>query len=195
MSADPIGLALAHHRLAAIAEEMGVVLGRTALSPNIKERRDYSCAVFDRDAYARLSSANCSTPIFFEGHVFAASGYGNGGNQLGLDGRGSSRKVRRWGSPSRCQPTGGRRVRARALVTAPAAPPRLRVAPPNAVELLEKFAQSVLGHARAVIADGDDCFINARQPAGSEYYFDCHSTSSEPDCVAKNVFDRAPQEI
>jgi N-methylhydantoinase B len=26
---------------------MGVVLGRTALSPNIKERRDYSCAVFD----------------------------------------------------------------------------------------------------------------------------------------------------
>src|SRR5262245_65279991 len=26
---------------------MGVVLGRTALSPNVKERRDYSCAVFD----------------------------------------------------------------------------------------------------------------------------------------------------
>ncbi|MGH7895099.1 MAG: hydantoinase B/oxoprolinase family protein [Candidatus Binatia bacterium] len=44
---DPIGLELANHRLAAIAEEMGVVLGRTALSPNIKERRDYSCAVFD----------------------------------------------------------------------------------------------------------------------------------------------------
>jgi N-methylhydantoinase B len=47
MRRDPIGLALANHRLAAIAEEMGVVLGRTALSPNIKERRDYSCAVFD----------------------------------------------------------------------------------------------------------------------------------------------------
>ena len=47
MSVDPIGLELANHRLAAIAEEMGVVLGRTALSPNIKERRDYSCAVFD----------------------------------------------------------------------------------------------------------------------------------------------------
>src|SRR5438477_10556308 len=26
---------------------MGVVLGRTALSPNIKERRDFSCALFD----------------------------------------------------------------------------------------------------------------------------------------------------
>ncbi|MGH7837618.1 MAG: hydantoinase B/oxoprolinase family protein, partial [Candidatus Binataceae bacterium] len=31
----------------AIAEEMGVVLGQTGYSPNIKERRDYSCALFD----------------------------------------------------------------------------------------------------------------------------------------------------
>ena len=30
-----------------MAEEMGTVLKRTAYSPNIKERRDYSCAVFD----------------------------------------------------------------------------------------------------------------------------------------------------
>ncbi|MFC2172771.1 hydantoinase B/oxoprolinase family protein [Acidobacteriota bacterium] len=30
-----------------IAEEMGVTLARTAYSPNIKERRDFSCAVFD----------------------------------------------------------------------------------------------------------------------------------------------------
>jgi N-methylhydantoinase B/oxoprolinase/acetone carboxylase alpha subunit len=44
---DPVALEIATHRLAAIAEEMGVVLGRTALSPNVKERRDYSCAVFD----------------------------------------------------------------------------------------------------------------------------------------------------
>ena len=44
-SVDPLGLELANHRLAAIAED-GVVLGRT-LSPNIKERRDYSCAAFD----------------------------------------------------------------------------------------------------------------------------------------------------
>jgi len=33
--------------LASVAEEMGAVLGRSALSPNIRERRDYSCAVFD----------------------------------------------------------------------------------------------------------------------------------------------------
>src|SRR4030095_10483123 len=44
---DAVALEIANHRFAAIAEEMGVVLGRTALSPNIKERRDYSCAVFD----------------------------------------------------------------------------------------------------------------------------------------------------
>src|SRR6185369_8594252 len=30
-----------------VAEEMGVTLRRTSFSPNIKERRDYSCAVFD----------------------------------------------------------------------------------------------------------------------------------------------------
>ncbi|MCW8860037.1 MAG: hydantoinase B/oxoprolinase family protein, partial [Deltaproteobacteria bacterium] len=33
-------------RFAAIAEEMGVTLNRTAFSPNIKERRDFSCAIF-----------------------------------------------------------------------------------------------------------------------------------------------------
>jgi N-methylhydantoinase B len=44
---DAAALEIANHRLGGIAEEMGVVLGRTALSPNIKERRDYSCAVFD----------------------------------------------------------------------------------------------------------------------------------------------------
>lgn len=44
---DPIALAVLHHRLAAIAEEMGVRLGQSAFSPNIKERHDYSCALFD----------------------------------------------------------------------------------------------------------------------------------------------------
>ena len=40
-------LAIADAALASIAEEMGEALGRSAYSPNIKERRDYSCAVFD----------------------------------------------------------------------------------------------------------------------------------------------------
>lgn len=44
---DPIHLEIFKSLFAAIAEEMGVTLRRTAFSPNIKERRDYSCAVFD----------------------------------------------------------------------------------------------------------------------------------------------------
>jgi len=44
---DPVALAVMNNRLAAVAEEMGVVLGQTGYSPNIKERRDYSCALFD----------------------------------------------------------------------------------------------------------------------------------------------------
>jgi N-methylhydantoinase B len=44
---DPVSLAVMNSRLSAIAEEMGVVLGRTGYSPNIKERHDFSCAVFD----------------------------------------------------------------------------------------------------------------------------------------------------
>src|SRR5262249_59845556 len=40
---------------------MGVVLGRTALSPNVKERRDYSCAVFD--AYGGLVAQAAHIPV------------------------------------------------------------------------------------------------------------------------------------
>ena len=43
---DPITLEVARHRFAAVAAEMGTVLRRTALSPNIKERADCSAAVF-----------------------------------------------------------------------------------------------------------------------------------------------------
>jgi N-methylhydantoinase B len=44
---DPIELAIFQSAVQSIAEEMGAALRRTALSPNIKERRDYSCAIFD----------------------------------------------------------------------------------------------------------------------------------------------------
>lgn len=44
---DAIALEVFNHRLAAIAEEMGHGLCRSAFSANIKERRDFSCAVFD----------------------------------------------------------------------------------------------------------------------------------------------------
>jgi len=46
---DPITLEVARNRFAAIADEMGLVLRRTSLSPNIKERADCSAAVFTPD--------------------------------------------------------------------------------------------------------------------------------------------------
>ena len=47
---DPIELEIFKNIYHSIAEEMGAALRRTAFSPNIKERCDYSCAVFDSDA-------------------------------------------------------------------------------------------------------------------------------------------------
>jgi N-methylhydantoinase B len=47
MRRDPIELEIFKNLYHSIAEEMGAALRRTAFSPNIKERRDYSCALFD----------------------------------------------------------------------------------------------------------------------------------------------------
>ncbi|HZO12345.1 MAG TPA: hydantoinase B/oxoprolinase family protein, partial [Polyangiaceae bacterium] len=44
---DPVQLELFHNQFMSIAEQMGRVLERTALSTNIRERLDFSCAVFD----------------------------------------------------------------------------------------------------------------------------------------------------
>ncbi|MFQ6081960.1 MAG: hydantoinase B/oxoprolinase family protein [Candidatus Aminicenantia bacterium] len=46
---NPIELEIFKNIFISIAEEMGVVLGRTAFSPNIKERKDFSCALFNRE--------------------------------------------------------------------------------------------------------------------------------------------------
>ena len=47
MRRDPIEIEIFKNLYHSIADEMGAALRRTAFSPNIKERRDYSCAVFD----------------------------------------------------------------------------------------------------------------------------------------------------
>src|SRR6476660_2646740 len=44
---DPTTLEIYRALYTSVAEEMGIALRRTAFSPNIQERRDYSCAVFD----------------------------------------------------------------------------------------------------------------------------------------------------
>ncbi|MEM7812736.1 MAG: hydantoinase B/oxoprolinase family protein [Planctomycetota bacterium] len=46
---DPVTTEVFHHRFASIAEQMGAVLRRTSVSTNVKERLDFSCAVFAGD--------------------------------------------------------------------------------------------------------------------------------------------------
>src|SRR5438132_12179754 len=58
---DPVMLEIFKHLFASVAEEMGVTLGRTGYSPNIKERKDYSCACFD--AKGRLIAQAAHIPV------------------------------------------------------------------------------------------------------------------------------------
>ncbi len=44
---SPVDIEVTNKILSSVAEEMGIVLQKSAFSPNIKERRDFSCAVFD----------------------------------------------------------------------------------------------------------------------------------------------------
>ncbi len=58
---DPIANEVFRHLFISVAEEMGVVLERTGFSPNIKERRDHSCAIFD--AAGRLVAQAAHIPV------------------------------------------------------------------------------------------------------------------------------------
>ena len=58
---DPVRLQLMKDLFGSVAEEMGTTLERTGLSPNIKERRDFSCAVFD--GAARLIAQAAHIPV------------------------------------------------------------------------------------------------------------------------------------
>ncbi len=61
MTPSPILLEVFKHLFAAIPEEMGLVLRKAACSPNIKERRDYSCALFDQNG--KLVSQAAHIPV------------------------------------------------------------------------------------------------------------------------------------
>ncbi|MGH7176394.1 MAG: hydantoinase B/oxoprolinase family protein, partial [Tepidisphaeraceae bacterium] len=58
MTIDPIELEIMRNLFEAAAEEMGIALWRTAFSANIKERRDFSCAVFDAGANLLAQAAH-----------------------------------------------------------------------------------------------------------------------------------------
>ena len=55
---DPARLAIFDSLVSSIADEMGATLRHTALSPNIKERADFSCAVFDAQGQLLAQAAH-----------------------------------------------------------------------------------------------------------------------------------------
>jgi len=61
MSVDAISLQVYANLFASVAEEMGATLQRAAFSPNIRERLDYSCAVFD--AGGRMVAQAAHIPV------------------------------------------------------------------------------------------------------------------------------------
>src|SRR6266446_3456554 len=58
---DPTTLEIYRALYTSVAEEMGVALRRTSFTPNIKERRDYSCAVFD--AFGQVIAQGDHMPV------------------------------------------------------------------------------------------------------------------------------------
>ena len=68
-SALAIELSLFLSRIEAVCEEMGAVLQRSALSTNIKDRLDYSCAVFDRQG--RLCAQAAHIPVHLGSMAYA----------------------------------------------------------------------------------------------------------------------------
>lgn len=61
MPVDAISLEVFKHLFASVAEEMGVTLQRASFSPNIRERLDFSCAVFD--SQARMVAQAAHIPV------------------------------------------------------------------------------------------------------------------------------------
>ena len=66
---NAIELSIFDNLFASICEEMGVALARSAFSPNIKDRRDYSCALFDREG--RLLGQACHIPVHLGAMAYA----------------------------------------------------------------------------------------------------------------------------
>lgn len=66
---DPIALSIFSSRIEAVCDEMGAVLKRAAFSPNIKDRLDYSCAVFD--AGGELCAQAAHIPVHLGSMAYA----------------------------------------------------------------------------------------------------------------------------
>ena len=69
---NAIELSIFSSRIEAICEEMGLVLARTAFSPNIKDRLDFSCALFD--AKGKLFAQAAHIPVHLGSMAYAMEG-------------------------------------------------------------------------------------------------------------------------
>ena len=67
MRVHPVEFEVFKNLYLAIAEEMGVTLCRTGFSPNIKERLDYSCAVYDADGHTIAQGDHMPVPMRLDG--------------------------------------------------------------------------------------------------------------------------------
>ena len=97
-SADPVMLEIFNNLFMSIAEQMGVTLQNTAYSVNMKERLDFSCAVFDAQGNlvanaphmpvhlgsmdASVATAIRENPVIHPGDVFLLNAPYNGGTHL-----------------------------------------------------------------------------------------------------------------
>jgi len=69
---NPVELSLFANRIEAVCDEMGAALRRAAFSPNIRDRLDYSCAVFD--AQGELCAQAAHIPVHLGSMAFAMRG-------------------------------------------------------------------------------------------------------------------------
>jgi 5-oxoprolinase (ATP-hydrolysing) len=95
---DPVRLEIFNHLFMSIAEQMGIVLRNTSLSVNVKERLDFSCAIFDDQGRlvanaphvpVHLGSMDSSVKVIIDSHqtispgdVFVQNNPYNGGSHL-----------------------------------------------------------------------------------------------------------------
>ncbi len=66
---NPVELSIFASRISAVCDEMGAVLQRTAFSPNIRDRLDFSCAVFD--AAGQLCAQAAHIPVHLGSMAYA----------------------------------------------------------------------------------------------------------------------------
>ena len=66
---DAISLSIFANRIDAICSEMGATLQKAAFSPNIRDRLDYSCAIFDADG--ELCAQAAHIPVHLGSMAFA----------------------------------------------------------------------------------------------------------------------------